>query len=110
MGRISRTCATRSGCRWFPTTSAIPVSRYLRSEDTTLFRSPDWPLIAYRDSLLWYGSDKPDLRNPIRMQVVSDHFRDSGFAIFEIGRHDALPISGLAADCLSGFAAVVWVG
>jgi aspartyl-tRNA synthetase len=44
--------------------------------------SADWPLIAYRDSLLWYGSDKPDLRNPIRMQVVSEHFRDSGFAIF----------------------------
>ena len=42
----------------------------------------DWPRIAYRDSLLWYGSDKPDLRNPIRMQVVSKHFRDSGFAIF----------------------------
>ncbi len=44
--------------------------------------SPDWPLIAYRDSLLWYGSDKPDLRNPIRMQVVSEHFAGSGFAIF----------------------------
>ena len=42
----------------------------------------DWPRIAYRDSLLWYGSDKPDLRNPIRMQVVSDHFAGSGFAIF----------------------------
>jgi aspartyl-tRNA synthetase len=42
----------------------------------------DWPRIAYRDSLLWYGSDKPDLRNPIRMQVVSEHFRESGFAIF----------------------------
>ncbi|MFN7599570.1 MAG: amino acid--tRNA ligase-related protein, partial [Cereibacter sp.] len=44
--------------------------------------SPDWPRIAYRDALLWYGSDKPDLRNPIRMQVVSEHFRGSGFAIF----------------------------
>ncbi|MGQ0565166.1 MAG: aspartate--tRNA ligase [Gemmobacter sp.] len=44
--------------------------------------SPDWPRIAYRDSLKWYGSDKPDLRNPIRMQDVSDHFRGSGFAIF----------------------------
>jgi aspartyl-tRNA synthetase len=42
----------------------------------------DWPLISYRDSLLWYGSDKPDLRNPIKMQVVSDHFAGSGFAIF----------------------------
>jgi aspartyl-tRNA synthetase len=42
----------------------------------------DWPRIAYRDSLLWYGSDKPDLRNPIKMQVVSDHFAGSGFAVF----------------------------
>ena len=42
----------------------------------------DWPKIAYRDSLKWYGSDKPDLRNPIRMQEVSEHFRGSGFAIF----------------------------
>ena len=43
---------------------------------------PNWPLIAYRDSMLWYGSDKPDLRNPIKMADVSAHFRDSGFAIF----------------------------
>ncbi len=42
----------------------------------------DWPLIAYRDSLKWYGSDKPDLRNPIKMQDVSQHFAGSGFAIF----------------------------
>ncbi len=42
----------------------------------------DWPQISYKDSALWYGTDKPDLRNPIKMQVVSDHFRGSGFAIF----------------------------
>jgi aspartyl-tRNA synthetase len=42
----------------------------------------DWPRIAYKDSMLWYGSDKPDLRNPIRMQIVSEHFRGSGFGIF----------------------------
>ncbi|HOZ31700.1 MAG TPA: aspartate--tRNA ligase [Tabrizicola sp.] len=42
----------------------------------------DWPRIAYRDSLKWFGSDKPDLRNPIRMQDVSGHFAGSGFAIF----------------------------
>jgi aspartyl-tRNA synthetase len=42
----------------------------------------DWPRIAYRDALKWYGSDKPDLRNPIRMQDVSEHFRGSGFGIF----------------------------
>ena len=42
----------------------------------------DWPQISYRDSAKWYGTDKPDLRNPIRMQDCSEHFRGSGFAIF----------------------------
>jgi aspartyl-tRNA synthetase len=42
----------------------------------------DWPQISYRDAALWYGTDKPDLRNPIKMQDVSEHFRGSGFAIF----------------------------
>ena len=42
----------------------------------------EWPQISYRDAALWYGTDKPDLRNPIKMQVVSDHFRGGGFAIF----------------------------
>jgi aspartyl-tRNA synthetase len=48
--------------------------------DKTIYA--DWPLIAYRDALKWYGSDKPDLRNPIKMQEVTEHFRGSGFAIF----------------------------
>ncbi len=42
----------------------------------------NWPQISYKDAALWYGTDKPDLRNPIKMQIVSDHFRGSGFAIF----------------------------
>ncbi|SDD07376.1 aspartate--tRNA ligase [Ruegeria marina] len=42
----------------------------------------DWPQIAYADAAKWYGTDKPDLRNPIKMQDCSEHFRGSGFAIF----------------------------
>ncbi|KAA2314189.1 aspartate--tRNA ligase [Pseudooceanicola sediminis] len=42
----------------------------------------EWPQISYKDAALKYGSDKPDLRNPIEMQVVSEHFAGSGFAIF----------------------------
>jgi aspartyl-tRNA synthetase len=42
----------------------------------------DWIQISYKDSALWYGTDKPDLRNPIKMQDVSEHFKGSGFAIF----------------------------
>ena len=42
----------------------------------------NWPKITYKDSMLWYGSDKPDLRNPIKMKRVSQYFKDSGFAVF----------------------------
>jgi len=38
--------------------------------------------IAYRDSIAKYGTDKPDLRNPIEMQDVSEHFRGGGFGLF----------------------------
>ncbi len=41
-----------------------------------------WPRIAYADSMRKYGTDKPDLRNPIEMQDVSEHFRGSGFKVF----------------------------
>jgi aspartyl-tRNA synthetase len=41
-----------------------------------------FPRIAYRDSIRKYGSDKPDLRNPIEMQDVSDAFRGGGFGVF----------------------------
>lgn len=42
----------------------------------------DWPRIGYADAMKWYGTDKPDLRCPIRMEDVGEHFRGSGFAIF----------------------------
>jgi aspartyl-tRNA synthetase len=41
-----------------------------------------WPRIGYADAMLWYGTDKPDLRVPIKMSRVSEHFEGSGFGIF----------------------------
>ncbi len=41
-----------------------------------------FPRIAYADSMLKYGSDKPDLRNPIEIVDVTDHFHGSGFGLF----------------------------
>jgi aspartyl-tRNA synthetase len=41
-----------------------------------------WPRIPFAEALRKYGSDKPDLRNPIVMQGVSEHFRGSGFKVF----------------------------
>ena len=41
-----------------------------------------FPRIAYRDAIRKYGTDKPDLRNPLIISEVSEHFRNSGFRIF----------------------------
>jgi aspartyl-tRNA synthetase len=41
-----------------------------------------WPRIPFAEALRKYGSDKPDLRNPIIIQEVSEHFRGSGFKVF----------------------------
>jgi aspartyl-tRNA synthetase len=42
----------------------------------------EWPRIPYDTAIRTYGSDKPDLRNPIEIQQVTEHFRGSGFGVF----------------------------
>jgi aspartyl-tRNA synthetase len=42
----------------------------------------NWPRIPFAEALRKYGTDKPDLRNPIVIQEVSEHFRGSGFKVF----------------------------
>jgi aspartyl-tRNA synthetase len=44
--------------------------------------SQSFPRIAYADSIQRFGTDKPDLRNPIEMADVTEQFRDSGFKVF----------------------------
>ncbi|MCJ9428919.1 aspartate--tRNA ligase [Kordiimonas marina] len=41
-----------------------------------------FPRIPFKESMLKYGNDKPDLRNPIEIQDVTEIFRGSGFGIF----------------------------
>ena len=41
-----------------------------------------FPRIAYDDAMLQYGSDKPDLRNPLLIADVTEHFKDGGFGLF----------------------------
>lgn len=43
----------------------------------------EFPRIPYKEAMLKYGSDKPDLRNPIIIQDVSEHFKGSGFGLFD---------------------------
>ncbi|MBU1211040.1 MAG: aspartate--tRNA ligase [Alphaproteobacteria bacterium] len=42
----------------------------------------EFPRIPYDEAIAKYGTDKPDLRNPIEMQDVTEHFRGSGFKVF----------------------------
>ena len=61
-----------------------PVIRGVFAEfagDDKVTPSP-WARIPYADSMRKYGSDKPDLRNPLVMQDVSEHFRGSNFKVF----------------------------
>ena len=58
----------------------------------------NWPRIPYAEALRKYGTDKPDLRNPLVMQNVSDHFRGSGFKVFarmlEVEKNEVWAIPG----------------
>ena len=49
--------------------------------DAKITKGP-YPRISYKESLLKYGSDKPDLRNPIEIQDVTEIFRGGGFGLF----------------------------
>ncbi len=62
---------------------------------------PPYPRIAYRDALLRYGSDKPDLRFGLEIQELTEVFRGSGFkafagAVAEGGVVRAIPVPGAA--------------
>ncbi len=64
--------------------------------------------IAYRDAMVRYGSDKPDLRNPIEMLDVTELFRESGFNAFRIPISNgavvrAIPVTGISGQPRSFF-------
>ena len=69
---------------------------------------PPFPRIPYAEAMAKYGSDKPDLRNPLVMADVTDAFRESGFALFARivergGVVRAIPAPGAAAEPRSFF-------
>ncbi len=53
------------------------------SNGKTVTKSGEFPRIPYKEAMLKYGSDKPDLRNPIEIQDVTEHFKGSGFGLFD---------------------------
>ncbi|MEM1132938.1 MAG: aspartate--tRNA ligase [Pseudomonadota bacterium] len=53
------------------------------SGDKTVTPSGEFPRIPYAEAMLKYGTDKPDLRNPLIINDVTSHFEQSGFGLFE---------------------------
>ncbi len=51
--------------------------------DKAVTQAGEFPRIPYDQAILKYGSDKPDLRNPLIISDVSSHFTQSGFGLFE---------------------------
>jgi aspartyl-tRNA synthetase len=51
--------------------------------DKAVTPAGEFPRIPYDEAILKYGSDKPDLRNPLIISDVSHHFTQSGFGLFE---------------------------
>ena len=67
-----------------------------------------FPRIPYAESMLKYGNDKPDLRNPLVISDVTEVFKDSGFGIFAKGIDKgfvvrAIPAIGAATQPRSFF-------
>jgi aspartyl-tRNA synthetase len=58
-----------------------------------------FPRIPYKESMLKYGNDKPDLRNPIEMSNVTDTFAGSGFKVFAgmIEKNDKVRVHAIPA-------------
>lgn len=54
--------------------------------------------ITYADAMLTYGTDKPDLRNPLKIVDVSDVFEGSGFAAFEGKTVRAITVQGCSSQ------------
>lgn len=62
----------------------------------------EFPRIPYREAMLKYGSDKPDLRNPIILADVTEVFRGSGFGVFARNIENGAVVRGIPAPGAAG--------
>jgi aspartyl-tRNA synthetase len=66
----------------FNTIEPVIAGVFEEFSDGRTVTKPPFPRIPYDDALLQFGSDKPDLRNPIRIADVTEHYAGSGFGLF----------------------------
>ncbi len=66
----------------FEVMEKVMYETFVKFSDRKVAEYP-FPRIAYKDAMLKYGSDKPDLRNPLIIQDVTDIFQDTDFNAFK---------------------------
>ncbi len=92
----------------FATIEPVIAGVFEEFADGRAVTKPPFPRIPYDQAMLEFGSDKPDLRNPIRITDVTSQFANSGFGLFAKiaatgGVVRAIPASGAGANPRSFF-------
>ena len=67
-----------------------------------------WPRIKYRDAMMVYGSDKPDLRNPLKWFDMSDFFKRASFKAFASCVENGGLVKGLLVKGIVGVETRTW--
>ena len=84
------------------------VSATFRKFSTWACNEAPWPRIKYRDAMMVYGSDKPDLRNPLKWQDMSDFFRRASFKAFASCVEQGGLVKGLLVKGIVGVETRTW--
>ena len=84
------------------------VSATFRKFSTWACNEAPWPRIKYRDAMMTYGSDKPDLRNPLKWIDMSDFFAKADFKAFAACVKNGGLVKGLLVKGIVGVETRTW--
>ena len=84
------------------------VSATFRKFSTWTCNEAPWPRIKYRDAMMVYGSDKPDLRNPLKWIDMSDFFAKADFKAFAACVANGGLVKGLLVKGIVGVETRTW--
>ena len=84
------------------------VGRTFQKFSTWECTAAPWPRIKYRDAMMDYGSDKPDLRNPLKWINMSDFFAKADFKAFAACVANGGLVKGLLVKGIVGVETRTW--
>ena len=84
------------------------VSKTFKKFSTWSCNDAPWPRIKYRDAMMTYGSDKPDLRNPLKWFNMNDFFAKANFKAFANCATSGGLVKGMVVKGIVGVEARTW--